>query len=292
MISIMHEKLNLSTGSPVKIKWCDYDHFKYPLHSHGEYEIVYIIKSSGKRFVGKSIEHYTSGDLVLLGSFVPHMYQSDDIYYQNNSDLRINAIIIQFSKDFFSHAIHSYPEFHKIKKLLEDAKYGIFFKIGINDVIREKIENTLKLKSLNLLMECITILSLMSNSKEKRLLNNESLEVGFEIHDQDPRLIKILSLLHQEYFQSLSLNYIASLVGMNRTALCRFFKSKTGKTIFQYINELRINYACQLLLESKLTITQICYETGFSNISNFNQQFKKITNYSPTKYLEEFKKKL
>lgn len=288
---IMHEKLNLDNGSPVKIKWCDYDHFKYPLHYHDEYEILYIVKSSGKRFVGNTIEPYYDGDLVLLGSFLSHMYRSDNAYHQNNPDFRVNAIIIQFSKDFFGFAIQYYPEFHKIKGLLEEAKYGICFNGKENDIIRKKIKKSLKLKGLALLMECVNILSLMSSSKNKRLLNEKSSESNLAVQYDDPRLVKVLSFLHREYTQSLSLNDIASLAGMNKTAFCRFFKSKTSKSCAQYINELRTNYACKLLLEGKLTISQVCYETGFNNISNFNRQFKKITRYTPSDYIEEFKRK-
>ncbi|MDD2251205.1 MAG: AraC family transcriptional regulator [Candidatus Cloacimonetes bacterium] len=290
MKSIMHEMLNLSTGSPVIIKWCDYDNFKYPFHFHGEYEIIYIVKSSGKRFIGKNIENYTDGDLVLIGSFVPHMYRSDDVYHQNNKKLRVHAIIIQFAKDFFNHAIRYYPEFQKINHLLEESQYGICFNDKSNDNIRTKMWHALNLKGLNLLIECINILSLMSDST-KRLLNDESADNSFDKQYDDPRLIRILSFLHLKYTQPLSLSEIASVAGMNNTAFCRFFRSKTSKSCLQYINELRVNYACGLLLEGKLTMAQICFETGFNNISNFNRQFKKITKYTPSKYLEEFKRR-
>ena len=108
MNRIMHENLNLDTGSPVKIKWCDYDYFKFPLHFHDEYEIVYIIKSTGTRFVGNSIEPYSEGDLVLLGSSVPHMYRSDPQYY--NKILPYAYMQSPFSSPrIFSHGINEYP---------------------------------------------------------------------------------------------------------------------------------------------------------------------------------------
>lgn len=291
MNPIMHEKLNLSTGSPVKIKWCDYDHFKYPFHYHAEYEIVYIVESSGKRIAGNNIEPFTNGDLALYGSFVPHMYRSDADYHANNPDLRVKAITLQFSKDFFKTAIECYPEFHKIKTLLEKASYGITFNHPSNDIIRERIHNALQLKNLDLLLECIQILSLMSNAKEKKILNDKGPKKDTYSHYEDPRMTKVLSIINREFAQPISLPDIASMAGMNKTAFCRFFKSKTSKTFTQYINELRINYACELLLAGKLSIGQVCYETGFNNISNFNRQFKDITNYTPTSYIEEFKKK-
>ena len=286
----MHENLNLDTGSPIKIKWCDYDYFKFPLHFHDEYEIVYIIKSTGNRFVGNSIEPYSEGDLVLLGNSLPHMYRSDPEYYENNLNLRVNAITIQFSKFFFSHGISQYPELNEIKKLLIRAKQGVYFHKQSNKEIRNRIVKALDLKGLSLLLECIHILSLMSNSKHYTLLNQEDLESTSEYIEADTRLIKVLSFIKREYNRQLTLEKISSVAKMNKSAFCRFFYAKTGKTCTQYINSLRISYACKLLQEKRLSVTEICYECGFNNISNFNRQFKQITKHSPTEYIKEFSK--
>jgi AraC-like DNA-binding protein len=286
----MHEKLNLSSGSPVKIKWCDYDYFKFPWHFHEEYEIVYVLKSTGTRFVGNNIELFSDEDLVLLGSSVPHMYRNDIQYYQNDPKYRVHAITLQFPKDFFQHSLQQYPEFFQIKCLLEDAKYGIYFEKNGNKAIRKEMTNALQLNGLDLLLETVKILSLMSQSREKRLLRDESEETLAIINDRDPRIIKVKAFLHREYTKTISLQNIADIAGMNISAFCRYFQEKTSKTCFQYINELRITYACKLLLERSLTVTQICYEAGYNNISNFNRQFKKITGYTPTEYMLEFNK--
>ncbi|HBT85210.1 MAG: AraC family transcriptional regulator [Fermentimonas sp.] len=287
---LMHENLNLDNGSPVKIKWCDYDYFKFPLHFHNEYEIVYILKSSGTRFVGNSIQQYSDGDLVLLGSSLQHMYRSDPEYYTGRDDLRVNAITLQFSKDFFGHSINNYPELNNIKKLLMKSKRGVYFHKNANKRIRTRMEKALELSGLPLLLECINILSLMSVSHNVTLLNREDSESTVELIEADTRLVKILSFIKREYYRHLSIDEIAAVAGMNKSAFCRFFHAKTGKTCTEYITSLRINYACKLLLEGRLTISEICYECGFNNISNFNRHFKRITNYSPTKYLLEFNK--
>lgn len=290
MAKIMHEKLNLSSGSPIKIKWCDYDYFKFPWHFHEEYEIVYIIKSTGTRFVGNNIELFSSEDLVLLGSSVPHMYRNDIQYYQNDPERRVHAITIQFSKDFFHYSLQQYPEFTQIKNLLGEAKYGIYFDKKANHQIRKKIYQALQLEGLDLLLETIRILALMSQSKEKRLLSDENENNLTDTGISDPRIIKVKAYLHREYTNNITLKKIADIAGMNESAFCRYFLEKTSKTCFQYINELRVTYACKLLLEKRLTITQICYEAGYNNISNFNRQFKKITGYTPTEYTLEFYK--
>lgn len=290
MAKIMHEKLNLSSGSPIKIKWCDYDYFKFPWHFHEEFEIVYVLKSTGTRFVGNNIKSFSDGDLVLLGSSVPHMYRNDIQYYQNDPDKRVYAVTLQFSKDFFQHSLDKYPEFSQIKKLLEEAQYGVYFYKNANGLIRRKITKALHLTGLELLLETIIILSLMSKSKDKRLLSDESEKNLDSFRDNDPREVKVKAFLHREYTRDISLQEVADIAGMNQSAFCRYFLEKTSKTCFQYINELRITYACKLLLEKKLTITQICYEVGYNNISNFNRQFKRVTGYTPTEYRLEFYK--
>lgn len=130
----------------------------------------------------------------------------------------------------------------------------------------------------------------MSQSQDKRLLSDESEEILQSSSDNDPRIVKVKAFLHREYTKTISLQEIADVAGMNESAFCRYFLRKTSKTCIQYINELRVSYACKLLLERRLTITQICYESGYNNISNFNKQFKKVTGYTPTDYIFQFNK--
>jgi AraC-like DNA-binding protein len=288
-VKIMHEQLGLVSGSPIKIKWCDYDYFKYPWHFHNEYEIVYVIKSSGTRFVGNSIEPFTSGDLVLFGSLLPHMYRNDDIYYAGNPNLRVNAITIQFSKDFFNHAFQYYPEFQKIRGMLDIAKKGIYFEKRKDDIIRKRIEGLLNLSGLDRLLECIQILSLMSKTSHKRVLSSDSIDPDPILYG-DSRITKVLNKLNKDYHKPIILSEISEISGMNKSAFCRYFKEKTGKSMMLYINELRIKYACNLLLGGDMSISQICYECGYNNISNFNRHFKKITGFTPSDYIEEFKR--
>ena len=288
-IDIMYEQVGLTSGSPIKVKRCDYNYFKYPWHFHDEYEIVYIIKSTGTRFTGNNIEPFSDGDLVFFGSLLPHMYRNDDAYYQNNPDLRVHAITIQFSKDFFNHAILNYPEFVKIKELLHMSRYGISFDTTPNAPIRQHIEQLPQKKGLDRLLSCIHILSMMSRTTHKRRLNDDSIYLKLPAYGES-RIYKVLGKLNREYTREIGLDEIAQTAGMNTSAFCRYFKEKTGKSAFQYISELRIGYACKLLLTGELSVTQICYECGYNNISNFNRQFKRITRFTPSEYIEEFKR--
>ncbi len=290
-MKIMHEQLEMTTGTPLKVKWCDYDHFKYPWHFHGEYEIVYILKSIGSRFVGNSIEAFGPQDLTLLGSYLPHMYRNDDIYYHKNPKLRVHAVTVQFSKNMFEEAIDSYPEFFKIKTLLADAKHGIHFSNNAeNKEIRKRILSMVNMDGLSKLLECLKILSLMASSNSKRLLSEDFNANNEPGNVEDNRLMNVLAYLNREYVNDIKLQSVAQIAYMNESAFCRFFKNNTGKSLMEYLTELRIGCACKLLLKGNLSVSQICYESGFNNIANFNRHFKKITNFSPKEYIAKFKK--
>lgn len=139
-------------------------------------------------------------------------------------------------------------------------------------------------------MECIKILSLMSDTEEKGLLNEDYFENSFNSQFDDQRIMKVLTYINKHYSEPINLKSIADKAGMNKSAFCRLFKEKTSKSCIEYINELKVSYACKLLREGRLSISQICYEVGFNNISNFNRHFKKITKFTPSNYLLEFKK--
>jgi len=290
-IKLMHEQLELADGSPIKIKWCDYDYFKYPWHFHNEYEIVYILKSTGTRFVGNSIEPFSDGDLVLLGSNLPHMYRNDEAYHRGDPNLRVYAITVQFSKNFFFHAFQHYPEFRNIKRFLESSKYGIYFEKSANRHIRKRISGLLKLSGFKRLIECLEVLSLMSRSSHIRILSDEDPDLN-QMDYGDERITKILGRINRDYYKQINLKEVAEYSNMNEAAFCRYFRQKTGKSMMQYINELRIGLACKLLLNGEMSVLQICYECGYNNLSNFNRHFKKITRRTPTEYIKEFKNDL
>ena len=124
MRKMMNEQLPISKSSPLKARFYDYPYFTYPWHFHTEYEIIYVKEGTGMRFVGNNAEKYADGDILLLGSDLPHYMKSDEVYRQEGSTLRTTGTIIQFEKDFMHHAFNYYPHFMKIKNLLEEGPAG------------------------------------------------------------------------------------------------------------------------------------------------------------------------
>ncbi len=286
-MEIMHEKLGFNGDSSFSVKWDDFPHFTFPWHFHPEFELVYVIKSFGKRFVGDHVEDFYDGDLVLLGPNLPHFWKNDELFYRNDPEYKVNAIVVHFSEGLFIQHPENYPEFHHIRKLLKRASRGISFPREVADPLGPGLQKLLKQKGLNRLLSFIRILDKLAGAKEYRLLASEN--ASAEMYDwSGSRLDKILHLVNMNYRMPLKLEDVAEQIGMNPTAFCRYFKGKTGKSFIGFVNEMRVGYACRLLQEGKQSVSQICFESGFNNLSNFNRCFKKLTSFTPVHYRNQF----
>lgn len=286
-LKIMHEQLNLNGGKSVTVKWDDFEHFSFPWHFHPEYELVYVIQSFGKRFVADHVESFQAGDLVLLGSNLPHFWKNDDVFYEGNSEFRVNAIVIHFPPDFFRYSIETYPEFQPIRNLLTRAKRGISFGREVSDKLSAVLKKTLNASGLERTLLFIRALDRLAREPDYRLLASESYRQEIQDWSND-RLSKVMHLINAGYRDQITLNKVAGHIGMNPSAFSRYFKEKTSKSFSGFVNEMRVGYACKLIQEGNHNISQICYESGFNNLSNFNRQFKKTTRMTPLEYREQF----
>lgn len=283
----MHEQVSFAPRTLLKVKWDDFPHFTYPWHFHSEFEIVYVLKSSGRRFVADSIENFTDGDITLLGSNLPHFWKTEGINEENSNNCRVNAIVVQFHKDFFREELGSYPEFHRISELLKRSMRGINFSYPSNEKIGKMLKRLLKLNGLDRMLYFIKILDTMARTENFRILASKAyhLEDHVELNN---RLDKVMHFININYQRKITQEEIASKIGMNPASFCRYFKEKTGKGFIYFVNEMRIGYACKLLMQNQLSITQICFECGFNNISNFNRIFKRQIGFTPGQYQQQF----
>ncbi|WP_163709248.1 AraC family transcriptional regulator [Mangrovibacterium lignilyticum] len=286
-MKIMHEKVSFTGNNSLNIKWDDFPHFTFPWHFHTEYELVYVIKSFGKRFVADHAEDFTDGDLVLLGPKLPHFWKNDEVFFQNDPNYKVNALVIHFPADFFSQQLEEHPEFSSLKKLLQDAKRGIHFSSTTAAQLDKKFRRLLKLKGFELTIAFLSLLNELAKKGNYRLLASKSYQPDLQNWSGN-RMDKIMFLMNSNYRRQLKLEDIAAEIGMNPTAFCRYFKEKTGKSFIQLINEMRVGYACKLLQENKMSVSEIGFTSGFNNLSNFNRCFKKNTGHSPLSYRNQF----
>lgn len=288
-MKIMNEHIDVMGKSTLKIKWGEIPFFTYPWHFHKEYEILYMLESTGTRYVADSIEPFSPGELVMMAGNLPHYWRNDDEYYEGNPQIRAKRIVVHFPNDFLRPQIDTYPEFHTIKNLLARSEKGIRFFQPESDEIGKKLLKLLHLKGFKQLMRFIEILYEMSLNTNYKLLASEAYKPGNHVIS-DNRLEKITRFLTYNYQNEITLQEVADIAGMHPTAFCRYFKEKIGKSLSVYLNELRIGFACKLLMKGNMQVSQVCYETGFNNLSNFNRTFKQITGLTPREYRENYHK--
>ena len=253
-------------------------------HYHPELELVYIIKGEGTRFVGDNIDRFESGDLVLLNSNLPHVWKSDEEYFKPESKKMVTAIVIHFHIDFLGSQLWDVPEFSTINKLLESSRSGISFQIPPQHPIIKLLISMPNLSPFDRLLKLLTILNQLSSIKEQKKLSG-ILFVENTLQYQSERMDKINNYILNNFEKQISIDAIASIATMTVASLCRYFKKKTRKSLTEFINEVRIGYACKLLIDGKYSISDICYQCGYNNPSYFNRQFKKITRINPGQYL-------
>lgn len=289
MKKIMHEQIDFPGQSTIRLKWGEIPFLTYPWHYHSEYEILYLIESTGTRFVADHIEPFGPGDLVMVAGDLPHYWRNDEEYYLPGTGLKAKRFVIQFPGDFMQPVINTYPEFLTIKNLLLRSEKGIRFLPPQNDEIGQMLLELRDISGFRQIMRFLEILHYMAQNTNYKLLASDAYQPGrHEIFDN--RLEKVIRFLTHNYQTQVRLEEVAQIAGMHPTAFCRYFKDKTGKQVSTYLNELRIGFACRLLINGAMQVSQICYETGFNNLSNFNRTFRKITGMTPTQYQEEMMK--
>jgi len=276
------QKLPLTFGSSFLIDRFESPYFETPWHYHQEVEIVLCDGGFGKKFVGNHVSDYVEGDLAILGSNLPHWYRADDACYQHQKPA---SIVIHFLDDCFGEFFFELSEMTEIKRFLETAKLGIEFYGETRAKIQEKIQNLLKADKVVRMLGLIEILHQMSCSKEYRFLSENAI-VGISKKDSE-RMNEVFDYVLKNFKNDINLSEIASKTRFSEAAFCRYFKLRTQKTFVEFVNEIRIEYACKLLAEHDLNILEICYESGFKNLSNFNRQFRKFTNNNPKTYRQQ-----
>ncbi|MFC4873208.1 AraC family transcriptional regulator [Negadavirga shengliensis] len=282
------EKISVTSKSSFAIKEDILSHITTPWHFHPEFELTVITESEGKRFVGDHVEFFYPGDMIFVGPNLPHFHRNNEKYYQKEHDqLKVRAIVIHFLKDFLGKDFFDKPEMIKINQLFARAMRGLKVYGKTNEVISQKMEEILYLDGFERLLQLFHILNILSHSKEIKELSSPAFHYPVDSSDVE-RVNTIYQYILLNYKKTINLEEAASLISMSNSTFCRFFKKRTGKTFSEMINELRVGHACRLLMESELTVTQICYESGFNNFSYFQRQFKKITKVTPLKYKENF----
>ncbi len=278
------EKILKSLNSSIAVKREVTPYMDYPWHYHPEYEIIFVEKSYGLRLMGNHVGNFNDGDLVFISSNLPHVWKNDRDFYVGNENLFVDVYVIHFLEDALAKGFFDLPELTKIKKLFLLGQQGLRIK-GEDEIkkISELIKAVYKASGLDRLILFLTTLDTLANAESYELLSNVGYAKPAKTEDTE-RLNKIMNFTMEKYHQKIDLDEIADLVNLTKPSFCRYFKSRTHKTYSQFLNEIRIANACKLLVSKNMRISEICYETGYNNISHFNKQFKRITKLTAIEY--------
>ena len=254
--------------------------FDFPVHYHPEYELNLVLNSKGRRIIGDSIESYGQQDLVLIGPNTPHAWTGN----QPN----VEVVTIQFLPDFISEKAFSRKLTLPIKDLLERSKMGVVFSSETTKGLHDRIMKLTQTGRFESLLEFLSVLNDLATSADQRTLSSLSYVGQFDTSKS--RRIKIVNqYLYDNLINPIKINDVAALVNMTPSAFSHFFKKRTQRSFSDYLSDLRIGNAARLLIESEKTISEICFESGFNNVSNFNRAFKEKKGCTPTEFRSQQK---
>lgn len=259
-------------------------HFLNVWHCHEQLELVYIKKSTGTKFIGDSITQFRPGSLVLIGSYLPHLWLNDRLYFEKNGDIA-ESYSIFFSVGCFGKTFFNIPELGIVKALLDSSKRGLELHGPGKEKIVSSMRSMDRLADHEKPLELLKMLSIICCKTEKKALSSQSFINTYQKEASNSRLDKVYEYVLNNFAEEISLDMIADIINMNASSFSRYFKQKTNKTFTRFLNEVRVGYACKRFTESDRNIAEIAYECGYNNISNFNKQFKSLKGMTPTEYV-------
>ena len=253
-------------------------------HYHAQYELLYISKSNGIRFVGDSVAHFSPGDLVLVGPYLPHLWRNDASYYSGQEDDMVKTIVTKFTKDFLGVDTFENPVFLEINKMLEESKYGVCFGKNISAFMHDDLIHLVDLSPVEQSIKMLDILHRLSMTSDRDVLSSSDMRQYTS--ENSERIDTVLKFISDNYTTNISLTDISEIACMTTNSFCRFFKKMTNKSFTQFLNEIRIRNASRLLVQDTIPVSEVCYLVGYNSITNFNKQFKLIMGSTPKSYRE------
>lgn len=286
MPKITYEKVTKKKDSSFTV--IDYYNpfFAAPLHIHPEYELILIEEGTGTMYVGNFTKPLEQGDMLLIGPNLTHLWLSSECYYKPDNSQLSHSVYCQFDDHILPDSNLHISEINPVYHLLQESQKGLLFHGKHLKEAQEMFRQLIHLEGFEKWLHFCALLYKLAVEVEYTVLNTEEY-TSQNAPENDPCIRKIHQHLLRSYQKNITLSDLAQLVHMNPSALCRHYKICTGRSIFDYLSEIRISYATKLLRNHHIGISQIAYDCGYNSISHFNHQFKRITGCSPTEYLKK-----
>ncbi|MGE5107999.1 MAG: AraC family transcriptional regulator [Sphingobacteriales bacterium] len=270
-----------NTAEAFRVQVDEVPHLYNHLHQHPEIQLTLIKQSHGTLVAGDYVGPFTSGDVFVIGPNQPHVFRNDEHYFKKKSNAI--AVSVFFDETTIHPSFWQLPELKPLQYFLKNSAAG--FRIGgeKKKLLAEKLEQLTKAKAIDKLILFLEIIKALGTKKEMHTLASQPLPKSIKTYD-GKRLNKVMEFTFREYHRPVKLDEVASIANLSTEAFCKYFKTRTRKTYISFLNEIRIEKACKLLQEEDAVIAAVCYDTGFSNLSNFNRIFKKNKKMSPREY--------
>lgn len=250
--------------------------FEVSWHQHPEYELILFTEGKGMSFIGNHIGEFETGDVFFLGANLPHTFQKE------HSDLITSAIVVQFKEDFWGNNFLRLPESKEIRQLFDISMQGMRIEGKSKRLLRHIIVSLEYTSGFNRIIKLCECLQIMAKNRDYILLSTQK---GKEYsHKNKERIEKVFHYTMESFSEPIALKDVANLINMSVPSFCNYFKRSTQKTYVGFLNEVRIGHACRLLADTEMTIIEICFESGFNTLANFNKQFLKIRKMTPSQY--------
>lgn len=254
--------------------------FEVSWHQHIEYELILFMEGAGMGFIGNYIGEFETGDVFFLGANLPHTFQ------KKGKEMITSAIVIQFREDFWGKEFMALPESKEIRQLFQMSMQGLKIegqsKLSLRPLIRD-LEFSSGFSRIIKLCNCLQIIA-----RTQQFTPLSTLDVKAYNHKDKERIERVFHYTIESFAEPITLVEIAKLVNMSVPAFCNYFKKSTKKTYINFLNEVRIGHACKLLIDTERTILEICFESGFNTLANFNKQFLKVKKMTPSRYRKYF----
>lgn len=263
-------------------------HFYTYLHRHAEIQITWIQKGEGTLLAGNNMHVFHEGEIYIIGANLPHLFKSDPAYFLPDSDKEVRTITIFFNPSGKLSALFSLPEMKMVKAFIAQNQSGFKVPDSLYPDMAKRIAIIQKADGAEQLYSFIELLNVLTLAGELQPLSSGS--YTFSMTDPEGmRIASVYNYIMQNYSSALTLEEVAMQAHLTPTAFCRYFKKHTRHTLVNFINKVRVNEACKMLVNgSAKSIATIAYSCGFNSITNFNYVFKSITGVSPRDYVNSY----
>ncbi len=253
------------------------------LHKHPELQLIRIKKSTGTAIVGGYVGEFKPGDVFIIGSNVPHVFRNDEVYFSEVNEQIAEVVYVFLDETIPDHPMTDLPE---VKSLFLKARKGIRLEGDLCTRVGGWLDAAPAMKRIQLLATMLKVAEALDVSQAYRYLNPEGLDVRLE-ENEGKRLNEVIQFTFEHYRRKITLEEVADIANMAPSAFCRFFKRRTRKTYVEFLNGIRIQMACKLLMNKDYSATEVCYRSGFNNFSYYNRKFKQVTGFTPYQYQRE-----